>query len=248
MFDTENKRILVDLPLTTPTGKVRIKSRSMFHEYGNPHATRSKSITQNNYVEWQIGYDVEAKNSNKSSLPHISFIAYNGKEKVLYELSEYLYYFYSWGMITTSELKKTLEFLSELEEEDLLSNHSDCQITRTHPVEKEINNTTFFGMTLNYPQLIYQFGKYEIIAEITIREKQKAIGVQPMLYLCFPITELQVNENLIGRTAHPKEMAKFIIDESNYSIVIEMIRIFGMLSPSHHKDIIRIIKAISDNP
>ena len=247
MFDTENKRILVDIPLTTPTGKVRIKSRSMFYEYGNPHAAGSIPMVQNNYVEWQIGYDVEAKNSNKSSLPHISFIAYNGKKKVLYELSEYLYYFYSWDMIASSELKRTLEFLSQLEDKDLLSNHPDCRITRTHPVEKEINHTQFLGMTLNYPQLIYKFGKYEIIAEITIREKQRAIGVQPMLYLCFPITELQANENLIGRTAQPKEIAKFVIDESDYSIVIEMVRIFGMLSPSHHEDIIGIIKAISDN-
>ena len=247
MFDKENKRILVDIPLTTPTGKIRIKSRNMFYEYGNPHAAGSIPIIQNNYVEWQIGYDAEIKDKNKSSVPHISFIAYNGKEKVLYELSEFLYYFYSWDMITTSEVQRTLEFLSELEEEDLLSNHPDCQITRTHPIEKQINRTTFFGMTLNYPQLIYKFGEYEIIAEITIREKQRAVGIQPMFYLCFPITELQESENLIGRTAQPKEIAKFIIDESNYSIVIEMVRIFGMLSPSHHKDSIEILKAISDS-
>lgn len=246
MFDEKNKRILVDIPLTTPTGKIRIKSRNMFYEYGNPHAAGSKPIIQNNYVEWQIGYDVEAKDKNKSSVPHISFIAYNGKEKVLYELSEYLYYFYSWDMITSSELQSTFEFLSQLEEKNLLSNHPDCRITRTHPVEKQINDTTFFEMTLNYPQLIYKFGKYEIIAEITIREKQRAVGVQPMLYLCFPITELQESENLIGRTARKKEIAKFVIDESNCSIVIEMVRIFGMLSPSHHKDTLEILKAISD--
>ncbi len=248
MFDETNKRILVDISLTTPTGKIRIKSRSMFYEYGNPHAARSKPITQNNYVEWQISYDLEDKGKHNSSLPHISFIASNRKKKVLYELSEYLYYFYSWDMITSSELKSIIEFLSELDEENLLSNHPDCRITRTHPVEKQINNTTFFGMTLNYPQLVYKFGIYEILAEITIREKQKAVGVQPMLYLCFPITDLQVGENLIGRTAKTKETGKFVIDESNYRIVIEMVRIFGMLSPSHHKDILAILKAVSDNP
>lgn len=244
MFDEKNKRILVDIPLTTPTGKIRIKSRSMFYEYGNPHAAGSIPIIQNNYVEWQIGYDVEIKNKHRSSLSDISFIAYNGKKKVLYELSEYLYYFHSWGIVTSSELKGTLEFLSKLEEGALLSNHSDCQITRTHPIEKQINNTTFFGMTLNYPQLVYKFGKYEIIAEITIREKQNAVGIQPMLYLCFPITELRASESLIGRTARARETAKFIIDENNYEIVVEMARIFGMLSPSHHKDILEIIKSI----
>ena len=147
-------------------------------------------------------------------------------------------------MITSSELKGTLEFLSNLEEKNLISNHPDCQITRTHPIEKQINNTTFFEMTLNYPQLIYKFGKYEIIAEITIREKQRAVGIQPMLYLCFPITELQASENLIGRIAERKETAQFVIDKSNYKMVIEMVKVFGMLSPSHHTDILEILKSI----
>ena len=88
------------------------------------------------------------------------------------------------------------------------------------------------------------FGKYEIIAEITIREKQKAIGVQPMLYLCFPITELQTSANLIGRITQVNETAQFVIDKNNYRIVIEMIKVFGMLSPSHHKDILEILKSI----
>ena len=244
MFDKENKKVLVDIPLTSPTGKIRIKLRSMFHEYGKPHATRSVPLTQNNYIEWQIGYDLEYAKRSNSSLPHISFIAYNGKKKVLYELSEYLYYFHSWDMIASSELQGTVEFLSNLEEKNLISNHPDCQITRTHPIEKQINNTTFFEMTLKYPQLVYKFGKYEIIAEITIREKQRAVGIQPMLYLCFPITELQASENLIGRIAEKKETAQFVIDKSNYSIVIEMVKVFGMLSPSHHKDILEILKSI----
>ncbi|MDE0637992.1 MAG: hypothetical protein OXI43_19300 [Candidatus Poribacteria bacterium] len=118
MFDNENKRILVDIPLTTHTRKVRIKSRSMFHEYGLNHSTRSVPFGLNNYVEWQIGYSLIDKEKDKSSLPHISFNAYDNKQKVLYELSEYLYYLSSWNMITSSELKKTFEFLSNLDEGD----------------------------------------------------------------------------------------------------------------------------------
>lgn len=190
---------------------------------------------------------MEGKRKDESSLPHISFIAYNKKKKVLYELSEYLYYLNSWNMITSLELKEIFEFLSNLEEGDLISNHPACQISRTHPVEKRINNTTFYGMTLKYPQLVYKFGIYEIIAEITIREKQRAIGVQPMLYLCFPISELQASTNLIGRTAQVKEKAKFEINSNNYRIVIEMVKIFGMLSSSHHQDILAILKAIINN-
>ena len=247
MFDKHNQRILVDIPLTGHTSKIRVKSRSMFYEYGTYHATRRNVFTQNNYIEWQIGYDVEIKKKEMSSLPDISFTAYNGKEKVLYELSEYLYYLCSWNRVSLKDLEDISDFLIQLGENDLISNHPDCQITRTHPIEKQINNTTFYGMELKYPQLVYKFGVYEIIAEITISEKQYAVGVQPMLYLCFPITEVQTPDNLIGRIAQVKETGIFVIDESNCNIVLEMIKIFGMLSPSHHQDILQIIKAVLDN-
>ena len=244
--DKEKKRLLVDLPLTSPTGKIRIKSRNVFHEYGLPHAPRQELFSLNNYVEWQIGYDLDITNKKfkgrPTTLPDKRFTANNGKVKALYELSEYLYYFYSWGYITSEELTDILEFLSALPEENLLSNHRDCQIKRTHPVEKKINDVQFLGLTLEYPQLIHKFDAYEIIAEITIREKQRAVGVQPMLYFCFPITEIKTSQPLIGRTARLKEHGEFVIDENNYRILVEMVRIFGMLSPAHNKDIIEIIK------
>lgn len=248
--NTEKKQIRVDIPLTAPTGKVRVKSRNIYYEYGLPHATKQKPFTQNNYVEWQISYDLEVEKLNKgphlSTLPNKLFTANNGKRKVFYELSEYLYYFHLWGFITDAELENIHKFLSNLREEDLISNHKECKIKRTHPVSKEINNIQFLGLTLEYPQLIYKFDKYEIIAEITIREKQRAVGVQPMLYFCFPITEIKTSPCLVGRVAQAKEHGLFLVDESNYRIIVEMIKIFGMLSPSHNKDIIEIIKTTID--
>ncbi|WOV91576.1 MAG: R.Pab1 family restriction endonuclease [Candidatus Zeuxoniibacter abyssi] len=170
-------------------------------EYGLPCATRQSPFSQNNYIEWQIGYDVDVNNENLSlsTLANERFTSYNGKTKVFYELSECLYYFTQWGLIEITALRKLLTFLSALEEDALLTNHRDCKIKRTHPAEKTINNIDFLQLTLEYPQLIYKFEQYEIIAEITIREKQRAIGTQPMLYFCIPITEINANENLIGR-------------------------------------------------
>ena len=246
MLDKTNKRILASIPLTTHTGKVRIKSRSMFSDHGELHFGGSQPFRQNNYVEWQIGYDLVDNKANrtKTTLPHVSFMAANGKRKILYELSEYLYYLHSWDIIPASEIEATLDFVSSLNESDLISNHPDMKITKTLPVEKEINRTLFYEMTLKYPLLVYRFGKFEIIVEILMKERQYAVGIQPMLYLCFPITDLLAQENLIGRTAFPKESARFIIDDSNSNIVIEMIRMFGMLSPPHNKDTIEILKAI----
>ena len=53
-----------------------------------------------------------------------------------------------------------------------------------------------------------------IVTEIKITEKQYAVGTQPMLYLCFPITELKTRINLVGRCAEIKEVANFEISES----------------------------------
>ena len=95
--DKKSKRLLIDIPLASPTGKIRVKSRRLFHEYGIPHATRQKPFTQDNYVEWQISYDLDTKklrdDPHLSTLPDMLFMAHNSKQKVFYELSEYLYYF-----------------------------------------------------------------------------------------------------------------------------------------------------------
>jgi len=53
-----DQTLAVAVPLTSPTGKVRIKRRSCFSEYGAPVAAKQEPFTQLSYVEWQIGYDV----------------------------------------------------------------------------------------------------------------------------------------------------------------------------------------------
>lgn len=245
-INEKDKNIFIKIPLTTTSGKIRIKKRSSILDYGLPFATRQNNFQQNNYVEWQIGYDIHEKdkNFNKTTLDKIEFNAYNGKTKSLYELSEYLFYFYKWNIIKKQELLNLKKYITDITEEELLNKHKHCQIKRTHPNEKEINGIKFNALTIEYPQLIHQFGEFEIIAEITIREKQRAIGTQPMLYFCFPITELESDVSLIGRCAEKKELAKFIFGKENYFIILEMVKIFGMLSPSHKFDIIAIINKI----
>lgn len=65
-----------------------------------------------------------------------------------------------------------------------------------------------------------------------------------MLYLCFPITELKAETNLIGRTANAKEIARFEIAESNIKVFLEMLKMFGILSDNHRHDILQIINTI----
>lgn len=245
--ETKNQEIKVAIPLTKGTEKTRIKKRSILNEYGIPVSTKSEPFTQSCYVEWQIGYDVitsDTEKLEKTTLKDLRFIGANGKEKALYELSEYIKYFYDWKVISKESLINIENYLKQLSEDDFLDTNPELSIKRTHPINKTINDFNFMWTKVEYPLLVYKFGKFEIVAEIKITEKQYAIGTQPMLYLCFPITELENSENLLGRTAQTKEFANFVINDKNINVFLEMLKLFGTLSKNHNKDTISIINVI----
>lgn len=245
--EIKNNEIKVAIPLTKGTEKTRIKRRAILNEYGIPVSTKIEPFTQNCYVEWQIGYDIiktDDKKLEKTTLKNFSFIGANGKEKTLYELSEYIKYFYDWKVISRESLTNVKKYLQQFSENSFLDMNPELSIKRTHPVNKTINDFDFMWTKVEYPLLVYKFGNFEIVAEIKITEKQHAIGTQPMLYLCFPITELENSAQLLGRTAQTKETANFIINNNNIKVFLEMLKLFGILSKNHNKDIISIIDVI----
>ena len=248
--DYRNQKIIIEIPLTQPTGKIRIKERQSYTDFGVPVATRQKVFNPNMYVEWQIGYDAEL-NSSKADLSRLkdrndlTFKAYNGKKKVLYELSEYLYYFYEMGVISKQDID-TLEIkIKNISESKLIEN--SYKIYKSNPIRKTFNEMEFLESEIKYPHLIYDFDNgFFIIAEITIREKQKAIGIQPMVYICFPVSYLkdQNGNSIIGRKAEKNEKVYFELDKDKAFVIIDSFKIFGMLSKNHKHDILEILKVI----
>ncbi|MDR0957325.1 MAG: R.Pab1 family restriction endonuclease [Candidatus Nomurabacteria bacterium] len=250
IINKNEKKLEVPISLTAVSGKIRIKNRSILNDYGIPVAAKRDGFKLSNYVEWQIGYDVVKKETEKlkdSTLSETSFIGANGKEKSLYELSEYVYYFYKWGIITDADLDEITKYLNSIKTEDLIDNNSQIRINRDEFVNKKINDFDFLYTLVKYPLLVHSFGKYEIITEIKITEKQRAVGTMPMLYLCFPITELRAtSEPLVGRVAETKELAYFDITKDNINVLLEVLKMFGILSESHHHDVLQIIKTIKE--
>ena len=244
---TENEEIHVAIPLTATSGKTRIKQRNMLNAYGLPVATCQTPLTQSCYVEWQVGYDVviaEAEKLKLTTLKNLKFTGANGKEKALYELSEYVYYLTRWGFIPNESLVNLKKKLLSIPVENLFDVHPDLSIKRSHFIEKEINAVPFFAARVEYPLIVHKFGNYEIVAEIITKEKQRAVGVQPMLYLCFPVTELKTSKPLVGRKAESKEFADFVINRDNASVFLQLLRLFGMLSANHRRDVLSIIEVI----
>lgn len=245
--EIKDKTISVSIPLVNGSGKTRIKTRPILNDYGLPFSTRSENFNANCYVEWQIGYDVminDFEKSKLSTMKDLIFVGANGKTKALYELSEYIKLFYDWDIITSIQLDDIFKFLSNLKNTDYLDQNPNLKILRQDTELKIINGTEFLFTKVEYPILIYQFKQSETVVEIIIKERQYARGTQPMLYLCFPIAELDNGIELIGRNANKNEFASFTISENNISIFLELIKIFGTLSASHNHDIREIIKVI----
>ena len=246
----EDNKIYIEIPLTSQSGKARVKIRNSFYEYGLPTATKQNPFSQKHYIEWQIGYDADKSDSDKmklTSLKNTEFIGANGKNKALYELSEYLFYFVKWEIISIDEINDILSFLENINRNNFLD--SNFLILRSHPIQRNILGIDFYFSEVRYPLLVHKFDNFDILVEIIIREKQRAIGSQPMLYVCFPITQLVPFKNklaLLGRVAETKEFAYLVLDSKDKQFLLESFKIFGILSPSHNYDIIQILNIIKN--
>lgn len=234
------------LSIWTPTGKVRVKDRNVFYEYGKQIFTRSEVIPSTAYIEWQIGYDLESKAENlrKTTLVNREFINNKGKKKLPYELSEIVFHAYKLGLITPEEILAVKNSIQGFKQEDLLEN---ClQIWRSNPKPKKIANINFEFMELKYPLLVHKFDEYEVVTEILIKEKQKAVGIQPMLYVCIPMKYVHAmsREDVFGRMAKEKEMVSWEIGSAEARFALEVMKLFGLLSVAHQKDVLVILEKL----
>lgn len=246
--DKNKKNIEITIPLTSTQGKIRVKRRDVWYGYGNPVATRQQEFNNKCYIEWQIGYDVVINNKSKlelSTLPKKKFTGSNGKEKALYELSEYLYYFYKMDIISNKELRKLLEYINNIDNKNLIEQNIDLSVTRCSPVEYILAGINFGKSIVQYPLLFYKFSSFEVLVEIVIKEKQKAVGLQPMLYVCFPVTKLKGEKReLIGRCAEQNEKAVLLLDKTHKDFILGTFKIFALLSKAHKSDVISIINLV----
>ncbi len=237
----DKKVIEVSIPLTSISGKVRVKIRHAFSDYGISTATRKIPFSLKHYVEWQIGYDVPIKDKEKFELTTLKdekyhFLGANNKVKTLYELSEMIYYAKQLGLISLENLENILKYLEKQKQfiED------NFMITRERFRLHQFGGMDFELSRISYPLLIHSFDDNQL-SEIVIREQQY------MLYFCFSILELKTATPLLNRTATLKEHAFLTIHKTNAPMFLEMLKIFGLLNQVHHNDVLKILEKILQN-
>ena len=227
------------IPLTRTGGKIRIKERLAFSDYGLPIKAPTKTIlSPKHYIEWQIGYD---KDEIVYGTHH--FLDYKNKKKQIDELSKFLLFGLKNSLISKNEILDLKSFIKNNE----IFIETTQEIQRTNFIKENLAGIEFLKSKVSYPLLVHQFQNKDILCEIIVREKQRAVGVMPMLYFCVPMSALydrNGTQNFIGREVKSKELGYLYIDKNNISIFVQMFKIFGILSANHKHDCLEILKYI----
>ncbi len=169
-IDYDKKMIKIPIPLTSISGKVRVKTRHAFSDYGVSTATRKIPFSLKHYVEWQIGYDVPIKDKEKFELTTLKdekyhFLGANNKVKTLYELSEIIDYAKRLGLISLENLENTLKYLEK--QKQFIEDNFIRERFRSH----QFGGMDFELSRISYPLLIHSFNDNQL-SEIVIREQQ----------------------------------------------------------------------------
>jgi len=88
----------------------------------------------------------------------------------------------------------------------------------------------------------------DYFVEIILKHKQRAVGVQSMVYLCLYVEGLKDKngDSLIGRNAEVKEFGGLEITSGNKEIIVDVVKAFSIASQQHKKDILNILEQIKE--
>jgi hypothetical protein len=243
--DAEYKLVLVSattnavrvrLPLTDVTGKVRVKEKSS-DGFGVPIAPSKTSLGKKHYLEWQIGYDIPNTNSS-SVVPEIKFIR-NGETKYGHELSKIIFESVRLGLISTNDLLREMEALKKVQPNEF----EESQV-----VQVEVATNAAADGFQSAVQRLPQFTKTTPHGwvQIQLKQKQRAVGYQAMVYVCLPMNEMLAMDGSPRKAgpAKSKETVFYDFNHANTAFLLDIIHAFGIASPQHNEDIRKILSKI----
>lgn len=232
----ENTKLIVKLPLTNPTGKIRVKRRGESSNYGLPIATRKEPFRENDYVEWQISYATD----NPPIESRVEDIRLNGQ--IGFELTKLLCEGIKCGILLNNDIQEMKFFINEIKQDDTLEENEKI-LREDSKYEVKGGFKKFVEKT---PLFIKNNRKKGYFVEIILKHKQRAVGLQAMVYLCIYIEKLkdENGESLIGRTARPKEFGILEITSENKEIIVDVVKAFAIASWQHRNDIESILNQV----
>jgi hypothetical protein len=236
LISTTTNSIRVQLPLTDVTGKVRVKEKSS-DGFGLPVAPSKTSLGEKDYLEWQIGYDTpDAKDI--SVVPEIKFIR-NGETKYGHELSRIIFESVRLGIISTNDLIREIESLKKI---------PASEFEESQAVQIEVSTNAAADGFQSAVQRLPQFTKSTPHGwvQIQLKQKQRAVGYQAMVYVCLPMAEVLVMDGSPRKpgSARSKETVYYDFTRANSDLLLDIIHAFGIASQQHNEDIRQILGKI----
>lgn len=230
-------KLIIELPLTNPTGKIRVKRKSAVSNYGLPIATRTEIFTENDYVEWQISYAIQ----NPPEESRVDDIIINNSQ-IGFELTKLLDEGVKLEIFSNNDVCEVEEFINNVQPTETLEENE--KIFRENTLQ-EIKGG-FKKFVEKVPVFIKKNEKIGYFVEIILRHKQRAVGLQAMVYLCIYIGILKDKNgnSLIGRAAKSKEFGQLEITSENKTIVTDVVKAFAIASWQHKNDISNILEQI----
>jgi hypothetical protein len=242
--DADYKQVLISttnavrvrLPLTDVTGKVRVKEASPTG-VGRPVAPSKTVLGRGFYLEWQIGYDVPNTNS-PSVVPAIQFRRH-GEIKYGHELAKILVEAVQAGILTSNQLADELTALKKIQPAE----YEENQAIQIEDSTNSVSNG-FHGTVQRLPQLTKMTPHGWV--QIQLKQKQRAVGYQAMVYVCLPLDEVLTMTGTprpSGR-ARTRETVYYDFTRENSDLLLDTISAFGLASQQHNEDLRQILEKI----
>jgi len=251
-IDKTENQIVIFLPMTTPTGKVRVK-RPINERQPEPVATRQKTIGPDDYIEWQISYYIEkakiekAKKENKVTDPSVleKITIMKGK-KIFYgtELTRLIVESMHLGILSQQNFEHLARLVNTPFEDGI--EESNEIFLKESSDDSVATQQGFNRFTLEGP--FYKKIKQKYTIQITISNRQYAVGKQAMIYLCLPISDCTSrfsDQSFIGRKAEKKEQAKYYLNSQNSRLISDLVATFAIASQQHRDDLKLIFEKVA---
>ncbi len=236
LVETPGSAVRVRLPLTAVTGKVRVKEISPTG-FGLAVAPSKVSLGRKHYLEWQIRYDVPNTNS-PTVAPEIRFTR-NGEMKYGHELSKIIFEAVRRGILSTNDLIREIASLKKVQPNELEENQA---------MQVEASTNSAAGGFQSAVQRLPQFTKATPHGwvQIQLKQKQRAVGYQTMVYACLPMKEVLAMDGSPRQAgpAKPKETVYYDITRENAAFLRDIVHAFGIASQPHNEDIRKILGKI----
>ena len=235
----------IRLPLTDVTGPARVKKRAD-DGFGIPIAPSKTELDAACYIEWQIGYDTPNPD-DPSVVPSVKFER-DGRTKYGTELTKILAESLRIGLITREQLRA---------ERARLDGWKSVDLEATERIALNPDPGTTAGKSLpsgfqRFVQRVPQLAKTTPMGaiEMQFKQKQRAVGYQPMVYFCVPLAQWRIPSGELRGPGHArtKETVIYRITRENIDLILSAVEAFAIASRTHNEDLAKILDALNSLP